>query len=148
MLCSFFASSSSRSFPPAASCGGCCVECDASLLITNSSQNLTVASTSGIATPPVSGPPASRCLFKSLNFLNKSQNGGECTSNCNTEFAKHIPPVFTSPRARNRGSVALPDVREGVALLGERDDKGDAGMDKPTMDEAGIKELKAGWHQL
>jgi hypothetical protein len=119
----------------------------------NSSKNLTVASTSGVAPPPVSGPPAPRCPFRSPSSLNRFQNGGECTSSCNTAFAKHILPVFTSPRARRRGSVALPVGREGVVLLrrarnsalgkgGTRDGGGEAGMEKPTTDEAGSKGLE------
>ena len=59
-------------------------------------------------------------------------------------------PLFTSPRARRRGTVALAVEREGVVLLrtvrdsalgngGTHDGGGEAGTEKPTMDEAGGK---------
>ena len=74
-------------------------------------------------------------------------------SSCNTAFAKHIIPVFTSPRARRGGSAALPVEREGVTLLrrardsalgngGTRDGGGKAWMEKPTTDEAGSRGLE------
>ena len=117
----------------------------------NSSKNFNVASTSGVAQSLVSETPALRGPFKSPSPLNSPQNGGKCTSNCNTAFAKHILPVFTSPRARRCGSAAaLPVEREDVALLrrvrdsalgnGTRDG-GEAGMENPTVDETGSKGL-------
>jgi hypothetical protein len=72
----------------------------------NSLKNLTVASTSGVELPPVSGTPAPRCPSRLPSSLNRFKNGGEFTRSCKTAFAKHIFLVFTSPRARRRGNVA------------------------------------------
>ena len=107
----------------------------------NSSTSLTVASNNGVAPPLISRPTSPRNPFRSPSSLNRFQNGGECTRSCNTAFAKHRPPVFTSPRPRRRGNVALSVGREGRALLrrvsnsalgkiGTRDGKGDAGAEE------------------
>ena len=103
-LSSFF-SSSALDVPPAA--GGDCCWVDGVSSTINSLRNLTVASTSGVAPAPVSGSSGLRCHFISPSSLNRFQNGGEFTSSCRTAFVKHIFLIFTSPRARRRGSVAL-----------------------------------------
>ena len=106
-LCAFFASSSSFGFSPAACCGGCCAG-GGSSLNTNSPNSFLVASSSGVARPSVSGPPSPRCPFRSPSSLSRFQKGGERTRSCNTAFAKHILPVFASPRARRRGLESFP----------------------------------------
>ena len=40
--------------------------------------------------PSFFGPPAPRRPFRSPNSLKRFQKEGECTSSCNTAFAKHI----------------------------------------------------------
>ncbi|KAH9987585.1 hypothetical protein BJV77DRAFT_1024935 [Russula vinacea] len=139
-LCSFFPFSSFLGFLPAARCGDRCVGGGSFSLNSNSSKNLTVASSSGVALPAVSGPPAPRRPFRSLSSLTRSQNGGECTSSCSTAFTRHTLLVF-SLRARRRGTMASPFGWEGVVLLrrvsvsgkgGIRD--GWAGMEKPTVE--------------
>ena len=89
-LCSSLSSSSSLDFPRAACCSGCCVESGSFASDLNSSKNLTVASTSGIAPLPVPGSPSPRCTFRSPSSLNRFQNGGECSSSYDTAFAEHI----------------------------------------------------------
>ena len=61
----------------------------------------------GVAPPPVFEPPAPHWPFKSPSCLSRFHNGGECTSSCNTASAKHILPVFTSPRARRSGGAVF-----------------------------------------
>ncbi len=114
-LRSFF-SPSSLGFPPAACCGDCCVGGDSSLNM-NSSMNLSVASTSGVPPPPASKTLAPCCLFRSPSSLNRFRKGGECTSSCDTEFAKHIFLVSTSPRTLRHGRMVLPFEQEGGMLL-------------------------------
>src|SRR5580658_9789935 len=103
-----FLSLSALDVPSVVGCDGCCVEGDLSSK-RNCLKNSTVASTSGVATP-VSGAP--RCAFTWLSSLNRFQNGGRFTSSCKTALAKHIFPIFTSPRGRSRASVAPPVGRE------------------------------------
>ena len=99
-----------------------------------------MASTSGVAPPPVFGPPAPRWPFKSPSRLSRFHNGGECTSSCNTAFAKHILPVFTSPRARRSGGAVfscgwgdiLPLRRARDSAFGKG---GELGTEKPTTDK-------------
>ena len=99
----FFACPPSLGFPPAARrVGG-----GSFSLCICSSKNLTMASTSGVAPPPVFEPPAPHWPFKSPSCLSRFHNGGECTSSCNTASAKHILPVFTSPRARRSGGAVF-----------------------------------------
>ena len=102
---SSFSSSALDSLPLAR--GDCrCIEGDSSSTI-NSLKNLTEASTSGVAPPPVSKAPAMRLPFRSQSSVNRFRDGGRFTSSCKTAFAKHMFLVFTSPRARRRGTVAL-----------------------------------------
>ena len=111
-LVSFFPSSrSSLGLSFASCCSGCCDGSDSFSLNTNSSKNLIVASTSGVAPLSISGPPAPCCSFRSLY---RFQKGGACTSNCNIALARHTFSVFASPRARRRGRVASPVAREGI----------------------------------
>ncbi len=130
MLPSFF-SSSALVVPLAVGCDCCCMTCierDSSSSI-DSLKNLTVTSISGVAPPPVPGTPAPCCPFRSPSSLNRFQDGGDLTSCYKIAFTKHIFPVFTSPRARSRGSVALPVGRE-------------AGMEEPMEGEAKRGELE------
>ena len=109
----FFSTPPSFGVPSAVCCGSCCVGGGSFSSNINSSKNRIIASTSGVAQPLGSGAPP-RCLFRSPSCLNRFCNGGEYTSSCKTAFAKHMLPLFTSPRARRCGSAALQVGPEGV----------------------------------
>ena len=75
-------------------------------------------------------------------------------SSCNTAFAKHMFPLFISPRARRCGSAAwqvgpedvVPSKRERDPAFSEGrkwDGGEEAGTEKSTTDEAGGKGLEA-----